>query len=399
MNAIVLVEVVRERVRCGVAAVVVGPCRLRMLRCGEEAAAAALFSEWAMEAQTSADCCAAVEHAVHRGGLALGGCAEVQCFASAEEMPESAASGVVFVPMETPPSPPPPLSRNEEKENEEEAEGEDGACEFIAKIYGSPVAWAMEIERVRIPQLIEWFLRLGASHARYVSLGATRLRVSQSVLSDDCLIALTQSSPPPHFIGEQHDDLSSSSSPSPAGGIVCLTSRKVPRTAFTVQLGRQTLRSATACAHYFLVEVMWLEKRRDTPRHHVTFLWTDTDNTNTDEVVVVVGGGEVERCSTVTSLAMEAMRGDAELREERRGKRLGGAPSLGTYEDHSSRLLLEPPVPPVRGIYYLAVTAQCTERAQLERFTVRVAVWQLRCLCHRAGTEMPQLQATFGEAR
>lgn len=165
-----------------------------------------------------------------------------------------------------------------------------------------------------------------------------------------------------------------------------MTSKSIPRIAFRIDLGRQTKQGATACAHHFLVEVMWFEKRRDTPRHHVTFLWIDDDVSVERRTMMV---------STVTSLALESMRGDAELREERRGKRLGGAPACGTYDEHLTRLMMEAPVPLSRGIHQ-AVQAHCTKREQLEMFTMRVAVWQLRCLYHRAGTDVPQLQSTFG---
>lgn len=377
--AIVLVEVVHARQHAGVAPVIFDRERLAQLHAGQEADGVALFARWAAAAPTALDCGAAVVAGVDalfdpRFEPAH---ATIQVFASDEEMPESVAT--VYAPCILPSA---AISSAPAVSAVSAASAASAASadllddhDLIAKIYGSPCGWAEDEERKRIPQLVSALARrLRVSEpARMVSLGATRLRVSQAVLCDDLVAPL----PSPILM------LPSARSAAPIAALDSLVAgppklRPIPRVAFRLYLGPQSTRSAALFAHHFLVETMWLERRRDTPRHHVTFLWEqDAKAANAD--AASVSGPRTRRASSISSLAFESMRGDADLREERRLKGVGGAAASDSYLDALIRLLEAPVSPPAGGVR-IAIEADCQTAERLERFTARVVQWELRHL-------------------
>ena len=349
-NAVVLVEVhdslAPNRAHCGVAPVLIDAARLGMLQCGEEEAAVALFGAWAAAAPALPDCCTALDYAVGAmyGATFLPSRGEVHVFASAEEMPDS--SSAVFVPTDLHPT----------------SDDAATASDFIAKIIGSPVGWALEMERSRIPLLVATLMRRGVMVPLLVSLGAARLRASQVVICDDRLLPATTTT--------------TKLLPSSGGR---LSANCIPPVAFRIHLGRQTAHTAAVCAQHFLVEVMWLEKRRDTPHHHVAFLWTDVGDGGTE------GEEKTEkRCANISSAALGKLRG-----EMKRGG-LGGAPAVSSCLERLPQLMAAGGEPASRRIR-LALQAVCMERGHLEQLTMRVGLWQLRCLCRAAGSEIPLL--------
>lgn len=348
LDAVVLVECVVDRVHIGVAPVLIDGARLSALRCADECDGVAQFAAWAHDAPCLPDCVAALDWAldtlytsVHR--FASGA---VHVFASDEEMPTDGEHAAVYVPS---------------------ARGEtDARVEWIARLVGSPIGWAQHIECERMPLLAAALARRGCDllPKRVVSLGATRLRASQVVaLSDDALSRRGAQSAQRH---------------------------PIPRVAFYVELGVQTAESATLMAHHFLVEVMWLERRKDTPRHHVTLTWHERaagcgDGDDAHDAAAAVAASmsvseiTVARKATIPALALETLRGDAELRQERVERGVGGAAAASTYAAAIAQLLSAPAVAPSPGVR-IAVRAQCDTRARLEHFTARCVEWQLRWL-------------------
>jgi hypothetical protein len=371
--AVVLVEVVHERQHMGVAPVVFDRERLAQLTAGQEANGIALFARWAAEAPTSLDCGAALVAGVDAlfDARFEPAHATIQVFASEEEMPESV--GAVYAPCIRHQA---AISSEPAASASSAASGDSPDHDLIAKIFGSPCGWAEDEERKRIPQLVSALARRlhTTEPTRMVSLGATRLRVSQAVLCDDMVVPLHSAQPVVHAFYNAPRAAPIAALDSLVAG-PC-KSRPIPRVAFRIQLGQQTTRSAALFAHHFLVETMWLERRRNTPRHHVTFMWEDADAAH---AVAAADVPRPHRASSIASLAFESMRGDADLREERRLKGVGGAAASDSYLDALIRLLEAPVSPPAGGVR-IAVEANCETAERLERFTARVVQWELRHL-------------------
>lgn len=209
----------------------------------------------------------------------------------------------------------------------------------VVRVMGSPCNWALAVERERMPRIVVALEGWLGARAVLVHAGGARLRCSQAVM---CGLAL-----------EERER-------SGAG--------RIPRTCFRVWLGRvASRRRAAELAHHFLVEVLFLERRRDTPRHHVVLEWEDLEERG-------------ERCvSSVSSLQVEHVRGDPEAKARRRA-------ALGTRETGASsealvpewlRLMALPAEPPNRSIRGAPVLLDCSTVPLLEAATARTVAWQL----------------------
>ena len=113
------------------------------------------------------------------------------------------------------------------------------------------------------------------------------------MFSDDALVRVPVSAPNSKLTGPDQTSVNVTSStvkvmhsaPPPVGAFK-LAPKAIPRLAIHIDLGEQSHYNATLCAHYFLVEAMWFERRRDTPRHHITFVWQQVDDRSEDNVNV-----------------------------------------------------------------------------------------------------------------
>ena len=204
ISAVVLVEVVSNRTHVGVAPVVLNRTLLQCFQAAEETAGISMFAQLAQSAPTLPDSCAAAEWALEHilGNNLLKVCGAVHLFASREELPSQQTDHSMFVPISATAS----LATLETVY--------DGDVDVLIKMFGSPVAWAQSVEVVRMPLLaaalanytvkrymtnmsnysvqgsIEHANGIGANITetnsafpiRLVTLGATRLRVSQAVL-------------------------------------------------------------------------------------------------------------------------------------------------------------------------------------------------------------------------
>ncbi len=314
VDVVVLVEAVEGPGDVGaVAAVVVGPERLARVEATGEAGAVVLFGQWAAEAMPAADCCSALRGALASLCPAVPARATISVFASPDDaVVRRLGSRRVGSPV---------------------------ACtehqELCVKLFGGPCHWAAKTESERVPLLTAVLEEWARATAAVVHLGTTRLRASQAVVCGDGI--------GPVASGEGH----------------------IPRVAFRLRLADcASLQQAAEFAHHFLVETMWFEQRRDTPRHHVTLAWRGAD-------------GEAREAS-ISARAMEEIRGDPELKARRRAElhiRESGA-TMECFVPVWLRLLQRPAEPPNRSIR-LRCEADCSSLALLERFAARVVQWEL----------------------
>jgi hypothetical protein len=315
VTVIVLVEAVEGPGQEGaVAAVVIGAERLAQLHATGEVRAVELFDQWASGATVAADCSTAL-----RGALAILFPAKlarvaVSLFAS----PDDSVVGQLGT--RTLGSPTASSER----------------FDLCVKLFGGPCHWAQQVESKRLPLLTAVLEEHFGVAATVVHLGTTRLRASQAVLCQDGVGALSGSG-----------------------------NGKIPRVAFTLRLGDQaSLQRVAEMAHHFLVETMWFEQRRDTPRHHVTLVWRDADS--------------VQREAAIAAREMEASRGDPELKARRRAEqhiRETGA-TMECFVPVWLRLLQRPAEPPNRSIRLVCI-AECDTLEKLEAFAARVVQWEL----------------------
>jgi hypothetical protein len=297
-----------------VAAVVMGDERLAQLYATGEVRAVELFGQWAAEAAVAADCCTALRSALAILFPAKLTRVALSLFAS----PDDSVVGQLGTRILGSPT------------------ACIESCDLCVKLFGGPCHWAQPIESKRLPLLTAVLEDHFDVSAAVVHLGTTRLRASQAILCQDGVGALTGS----------------------ANG-------RVPRVAFTLCLGDQPSPQRVAeMAHHFLVETMWFEQRRDTPRHHVTLAWRDADG--------------VQREAAIAAREMEASRGDPELKARRRAEqhiRETGA-TMECFVPVWLRLLQRSAEPPNRSIRLVCV-ADCDSLDKLEAFAARVVQWEL----------------------
>jgi hypothetical protein len=155
-------------------------------------------------------------------------------------------------------------------------------CDLVVKIFGSPCHWAHGLEMLRFPLLVrcvaDYFsLRSSVS---IVHLGRTRFRASTCMLVPD-------------------------------GVRVYVPSQKsvtIPRVAFFFTFEEpMSDRRAAEYLHHFVVEILWTERRRDQPRHHVTVKWRADCQSEW-------------KMGSVSSLQLENLRGDRERKTRLREK-------------------------------------------------------------------------------
>jgi len=217
--------------------------------------------------------------------------------------------------------------------------------DLCIKIFGSPIPWCYDLEVKRIPQLAAFFQkRWTNTTVSLVHLGTTRLRASQCVLCEDGVV--------------EKQDLSLGSG---------RRRHPIPRIAFNLNCGAQTLSSVAHMAHFFLVEVMWFEQRRDTPRHHVSFTWLDINATN-----------KQLREASLSALSFEQIRSDAKLRKERKLQGVGAAATTVSYLQVWETLLKNDIVESINQSIVYSCNLDCSTIALLENNTARILQWELK---------------------
>ena len=179
-----------------------------------------------------------------------------------------------------------------------------------------------------------------------VHLGAARLRASQCVL---CLDGLVER--------EWRADAPRNRLPHP-----------IPRVVFTLRCGLQSLASVAQYVHHFIVEVLWLEQRRDTPRHHVRIEWLDVE------------AGGTPRSASLAALTVEHVRTDAGLRAERAARGIGAAATSLSYAGVWEKMLCANLKDVVNRGIRLAAVVDCSTTTLLRHNTARVVQWQLAWL-------------------
>ncbi len=317
---VVLVEAVEEGSHLGIASVVLTEDRLRQVEAAREMECVALFGEWAARAPVSCDCASALLSSfdVLYGQDALDNVA-VSLFASPDDSVAQQFSQCAV-------SCPSPLERQ---------------LDLCVKVFGGPCHWAQKEETRRMPLLAAALQQRFQVPVSLVHLGRTRLRVSQALLCEDGVRPYEEA----------------------RKGIT-----RVPRVAYRLSLGQGlSVERVAELAHHFLVECMWFEQRRDTPRHHVTLCWTTSE-------------GE-EREASVSSKAMEDVRGDRELKAQRRSvqkiKETGA--TMECFVPQWLALLSQPSQPANRSIKLLCCH-KCESVEQLEVLTAAVVRWELQHL-------------------
>lgn len=306
---VLLVEAVEQQVHVGVAAVLVQRPQLAGVSVVDECAGLECFRQWARDAPVSSDCGAAVAAALDRlhPRAAHASCA---VFASPDD---AALAGTGCTPATASATAP-------------THEGVD----LCVKVFGGPCSWAAHVEAARLRQLAALLqLRYGRAVAQ-VSLGPTRLRLSQ------CLLCA--------------DGVRAAAAPTRVAS--------VPRVAFELDLRPLPLEPAARLVHHFVVEVLWPERRRDTPRHHVCVRWA--------------GGA-----GCVTARDVEALRGGDRVRERRaqQGSKVTGVTWAALGPEWLRLLQLERDAAPNRSIRRHCAFAGDAE--ELERFVAGVVRWQL----------------------
>jgi hypothetical protein len=289
---------------------------LAQLEATDETRAVLLFGQWAADAVPVVDCCTALRDVLSLLFPAVTDSVSVSVFAS----PEDSVVGQLGYRRVGCPA------------------ASNVRLDLCVKLFGGPCHWAQQTELERVPLLTvvleNWF---GVA-AAIVHLGKTRLRASQAILCGD-------------GVGE------------PANA-----ARRIPRVAFRLHLADHvSLLQVAEFAHHFLVETMWFQQRRDTPRHHVTLQWRGAD-------------GKAHEAS-VSAREMEACRSDPARKARRRAEQhiCETGATMECFVPVWLRLLARPAEPPNRSIR-LRCEVDCDSLDKLERFAASVVQWELRQL-------------------
>lgn len=310
-TALVLMESVEDGVNRGVAAIVLDRACLEHFSVAQgELEGMMQFQQMALKASVFADCCDAVSHVLQeRHPVAE----RVSCcvFASPDDE--------VFGSLGCIPSAP------------------DASCaeglNLCVKVFGGPCSWAQPQEVVRLTRLIAMFEQ---RYGRPVvtSLGPTRLRLSQCLLAQDGLRLLSARA---------------------------RASGKVPRCAFFLNFDGMALDDKVLrLVHHFIVEVMYVEKRRETPRHHVTVCCSDQKG-------------------CVTALDLEDLRSTLRRKHKKDGKVLGITYAV-LEPEWKCLLQLKRDITPNRSIRLQASFSMDVSDGgsdALEQFTAHIVRWQL----------------------